>query len=53
MSIYFNIVADPKPNTDSSESTQDNQGGSNTVVFQADVHAGPLPWYCPMIYLVS
>ena len=32
MSIYFNLVADPMPNTDSSESTQDHQGVSNEVV---------------------
>ena len=42
MSISFNIFADPMPNTDSSESTQDHQGGSKEVVVQADVHAGPL-----------
>ena len=42
MSISFNIIADPMLNTDSSESTQDHQGGSNEVVVQANVHVGPL-----------
>ena len=42
MFISFHLVADLMLNTDSSESTQDHQGGSNEVVVQADVHAGPL-----------
>ena len=42
MSISFNVVAYPMPNTESTESTQDQQGHSNEVVVQADVHTGPL-----------
>ena len=42
MSIYFNLVADLMPNTNSSESTHDGPSTPKGVVVQADVHAGPL-----------